>query len=88
MGSEIEKANSYMIGGKHYQTSIQHWDYVAANHLDYFQACITKYVTRWKKKNGLEDLKKAQHYLQKYIELIEANGGKPLENTEKKDEAL
>jgi hypothetical protein len=28
-----------------------------------------KYVSRWKNKGGLEDLKKARHYLDKLIEL-------------------
>ena len=56
------------MGGNHYRTEIQHWDWAAANELDYFQGCITKYVARHKKKNGLEDLLKAQHFLFKYIE--------------------
>lgn len=64
-------ANDKQVAGSHYKASIQHWDYVWANQLDYFQAQITKYVTRWKKKNGLQDLKKAQHFLEKYIELAE-----------------
>jgi hypothetical protein len=63
-------ANDKQVGGKHYQSEIQHWDYVVANDLDYFQAQITKYVTRWKKKNGTVDLKKAQHFLEKYIEVV------------------
>jgi hypothetical protein len=65
-------ANDYQIGGGHYQTPIQHWDFVVANGLDHFQAAITKYVVRWRHKGGVEDLKKAQHYLAKYMELIEA----------------
>jgi hypothetical protein len=40
--------------------------------LDYFQAQITKYVMRWDKKNGLQDLEKAQHFLEKYIEEIQS----------------
>ena len=67
----VEKANERQVGGEHYKSPIQHWDYVAANDLDYFQAQITKYVTRWKKKNGLQDLQKARHFLDKYIELQE-----------------
>jgi hypothetical protein len=31
--------------------------------------CITKYVERYQDKNGLQDLEKAQHFLQKLIEL-------------------
>jgi hypothetical protein len=67
-----KRANDYQISGNHYQTPIQHWDFVVANGLDYWQAAITKYVVRWRHKGGVEDLKKAQHYLAKYMELIEA----------------
>ena len=68
----MPSANEKQVGGKHYQQQkIQHWDYVAANDLDYFQGQITKYVSRWKSKNGVEDLKKALHFLEKYIELVE-----------------
>jgi len=62
-------ANDKQIAGNHYKSKIQHWDYVVANDLDYFQAQITKYVTRWKKKNGIDDLRKAAHFLEKYMEL-------------------
>ena len=64
-------ANSTQVGGTHYRSPIQHWDFVVANDLDYFQGQITKYVTRWRKKNGIGDLYKARHFLQKYIELTE-----------------
>jgi hypothetical protein len=67
MSDEIKQ-----VGGDHYQTPIQHWDFVVANDLDYFQGCITKYVTRHKKKNGLQDLEKALHFLIKYIEVLKA----------------
>ena len=63
-------ANDRQIGGEHYKSAIQHWDYVVANDLDYFQAQIIKYVGRHKKKHGLEDLNKAQHFLEKYTEII------------------
>lgn len=65
-------ANDKQVDGDHYKGKIQHWDYVYANELDYFQAQITKYVGRCRKKNGLIDLRKAQHVLEKYIELVEA----------------
>jgi len=66
------KANDRQVAGEHYKSKIQHWDYVIANNLDYFQAQVTKYVTRHRGKNGIEDLKKAQHFLEKYIEVLEA----------------
>jgi hypothetical protein len=64
--------NSHQVGGEHYRSEIQHWDYVWANDLDYFQGQITKYITRWREKNGVEDLRKAKHFLEKYISLVEA----------------
>jgi Protein of unknwon function (DUF3310) len=70
-------ANNVQVGGSHYKSNIQHWDYVIANDLDYFQAQITKYVTRWKKKNGVQDLLKARHFLDKYIESIESQNDEP-----------
>jgi hypothetical protein len=71
----MSKANETQIGGTHYRTPIQHWDYVIANGLGYFEGQITKYVTRWRKKNGLQDLYKARHFLDKLIEVAEADAG-------------
>jgi hypothetical protein len=65
-------ANNVQIGGDHYKSkSIQPWDYIAANHLGYFEGNIVKYVSRWRDKGGLADLLKARHYLDKLIELEE-----------------
>lgn len=69
----MSSANERQVGGQHYQSPIQHWDYVVANNLDYFQGQITKYVTRWRNKNGVQDLEKARHFLDKYIELAKAD---------------
>lgn len=72
-------ANEHQVGGDHYQNDNgpQHWDIVVMFNLDYFQGQITKYLFRWKYKHKtpatrLEDLKKARHFLDKYIELQEA----------------
>jgi hypothetical protein len=66
-------ANRVQVGGDHYKKQrIEHWDWVAANDLDYFQGNITKYVSRWRDKDGLKDLEKARHYLDKYIEIVTA----------------
>lgn len=67
------RANERQVGGGHYKKGkgiVEHWDIVAQHELDYFQGQITKYVMRWKLKgNGVEDLEKARHFLEKYIEL-------------------
>lgn len=64
-------ANDHQVGGSHYKTEglPEHWDLVNLFGWDYFQGQITKYLMRWRKKNGLEDLEKARHYLDKYIEV-------------------
>ena len=63
-------ANDTQVGGSHYKgAEIQPWDFVAANNLGFFEGNIIKYVSRWKDKGGVEDLKKARHYLDKLIEL-------------------
>lgn len=61
-------ANSRQVGGSHYKSKIEHWDYVLANDIPYLEAQIIKYVSRWRKKNGLQDLQKAKHFLEKLIE--------------------
>ena len=65
-----KKANDIQHGGAHYkQRAIQPWDYIAANNIGFFEGNAIKYLTRWRDKGGVEDLKKAQHYIQKLIEL-------------------
>src|SRR5713101_4813643 len=62
-------ANEKQIGGQHYKSKIEHWDYVIANGIPYMEAQIIKYLTRWRSKNGMEDLYKAKHFLEKLIEV-------------------
>ncbi len=64
-------ANDRQVGGTHYGGgAYQHWDWAWDAHLDSFQYPITKYLARWKRKDGLKDLDKAHHYLVKYIEVV------------------
>lgn len=67
-------ANDRQIAGDHYakEGDFQHWDVVVKFKLDYFQGQITRYLFRWRDKGGVQDLKKAQHFLEKYIELAES----------------
>ena len=63
-------ANDEQVGGRHYiEKTIQPWDYIIANKMGYLEGNIIKYVSRYKDKNGLEDLIKAAHYLDKLIEV-------------------
>lgn len=61
-------ANELQVGGEHYRTEYQHWDLALAVPLSYLVGCSTKYVTRWRRKAGLQDLQKGLHYLNKQIE--------------------
>lgn len=62
------KANDRQVGGDHYKGKIQAWDAILAWELGFLDDNIVKYVSRWRKRGGIEDLKKAQHYLEKLIE--------------------
>jgi hypothetical protein len=62
-----------MVGGDHYlKFTIQPIEFALANKLDFFQKDILKYITRRKgdKTKRLEDLQKAKHYLEMYIEAV------------------
>lgn len=57
------------VGGDHYkELSIQPIEYILANKLGFCEGNVVKYITRYKSKNGLEDLKKAKHYIDMLIE--------------------
>lgn len=65
-------ANNRQEGGDHYvKHVIQPWDYITRNNMGYLEGCVIKYVSRYKDKNGLEDLLKAKHYLEKLIEVVD-----------------
>lgn len=57
-------------GGSHYKDkAIQPVQYIHANGLGFCEGNVVKYVTRWRDKNGLADLRKAKHYIDLLIEL-------------------
>jgi hypothetical protein len=63
-------ANDQQVGGRHYiDKPFQPWDFIVGNKLGYLEGNIIKYVSRYKEKNGIEDLIKASHYLDKLIEV-------------------
>lgn len=43
--------------------------------LDFYQGQVVKYVARYRHKGGIEDLKKAQWYLNRYIDNLEKESG-------------
>jgi hypothetical protein len=57
-------AENKQVGGNHYdKMKIQPITFIVDNDIPFIEGNIIKYVCRWKDKGGVEDLKKAKHYL-------------------------
>lgn len=60
------------IGGDHYKSMpIQPIEYIRANNLGFEEGNAIKYITRHRYKGGVQDLRKAIHYLELLIEYEE-----------------
>lgn len=58
------------VGGNHYKDmKIQPMEYSMANNLNACQHTIIKYVSRYKAKNGKQDLLKAKHTIELLIQM-------------------
>lgn len=65
-----ETALNTQVGGSHYKDMvIQPVEFIERNNLGFCVGNVIKYVCRYKSKNGIEDLKKAKHYLEILIDL-------------------
>lgn len=61
--------NQVQIGGTHYKDKlIQPWDFIIRNNIGFMEGNAIKYLVRWREKGGVDDLKKARHYIDKLIE--------------------
>lgn len=57
------------VGGDHYKSlKIQPTEFIHANNIPFIEGNIIKYVIRHRSKNGIEDLKKAKHYIDLLIQ--------------------
>lgn len=71
------------INPKHYtELAISPLEYIEANQgeFDWAIANVIKYVSRYKRKNGIEDLEKARWYLNHQIELEKARQAEAIKN--------
>ena len=58
------------VGGEHYRKmAIQPVEFIHANGIPFIEGSVIKYVSRWRHKGGLNDLRKAQHFIELLIEL-------------------
>lgn len=57
------------IGGSHYKDyAIQPLEFIHKNNIGFAAGNVIKYACRFDKKNGIEDLEKAKHYIEFLIE--------------------
>lgn len=69
MKYDTVKATDKQVGGNHYKDKkLQPWDIIDALDLNFYEGNALKYLIRYKDKNGVEDLKKSIHYIEKIIE--------------------
>lgn len=66
---EMSSALENQVGGNHYKDMvIQPIEFAMKNNFNACQSSILKYICRYKRKNGIEDLQKAKHYIDLLIE--------------------
>ena len=53
------------------QGGMQPFDVIDAFGLDFYEGNVVKYICRWRKKNGIEDLRKARTYIDEVIKRAE-----------------
>jgi hypothetical protein len=56
---------------EHYKGKIEPIDLIEAQELGFHEGNVVKYVSRWRRKNGLEDLLKCKWYLERLIKIAE-----------------
>lgn len=66
------KPNHKQVGGTHYKDmKIQPIEYTLSNGLGFCEGNVIKYISRYKTKNGVEDLEKAKHCIDLLIKQME-----------------
>lgn len=71
----VKVGKTGQVGGSHYsRLKIDPYEYSMQNELNPLQMNAIKYITRYNFKNGIEDLKKAKHTIDRLIEYEEQKG--------------
>ncbi len=62
-------ATDHQVAGDHYKKlKIQPIEYILANEMQFCEGAIIKYISRWRDKGGIEDLRKIKHFCDFLIE--------------------
>jgi hypothetical protein len=70
-------ASSYQVGGEHYRSKkVQPWTAMESwmtpiEFEGFLRGNVIKYIARYRDKDGLKDVYKAKHYLERLVELLE-----------------
>ena len=63
-GVDGDEVFTTQVGGDHYRSmAVQPIDFILSNGINFAEGNVVKYVSRWREKGGVEDLRKARHYL-------------------------
>lgn len=74
--ASLKKENPFdrQESGNHYKKlTIEPVEYIHRNSIPYMEGSVIKYVSRWRNKGGIHDLKKAIHFLELLIWMEENN---------------
>ena len=64
------RALDTQVDGNHYKDmKIQPVEYIIQNNIGYLEGNVIKYISRYKRKNGVNDLRKARHYIDMLIDI-------------------
>lgn len=74
------------IKPQHYKSNNDVIQFCLDNKLSFCEANVVKYVVRWKKKNGIEDLKKAIEYINRLIKYEQRKLLKEITEDDEKDD--
>lgn len=67
---ELLSSLDIQVGGGHYKDfKIQPVEFCHINGIPYIEATAIKYLCRWRRKDGIQDLEKAKHFISMLIEL-------------------
>lgn len=65
-----DRLDNKQVGGDHYKKKkITPWEIIDMLDLNFYEGSALKYLLRYRDKNGLQDLQKLKHYVDKLISM-------------------
>ena len=69
VATATDSPRTMQVGGDHYTAMpVQPFEYITANGIGFGEGCAIKYLSRWRSKGGVEDLRKARHFIDMLID--------------------